>query len=54
MKVAIVEHTIPIDLPKDVCESKGYIYDDEQKVCIMKVRVDLKKNRAEVLKRRWF
>ena len=42
-EVAVVEHTIPLDLPKDVCLSKGYIWDETQKVCIMKIREDLKK-----------
>jgi len=48
--VAIVEHTIPIGLPKDVCVSKGYIYDEVQKVCIIKIRQDLKKKVSYVIR----
>jgi len=39
----IIEETIVIDLPKEVCVEKGYIFDENSRKCIMKIQRDLRK-----------
>jgi len=38
-EVAVVEDTIPLHhVPKEVCLSNGFIWDETQKLCVIKVR----------------